>query len=114
MTLSEKQRKFTALVGKLITWAYANGLELTFGDAYRSPEQAALNAQKGVGIAKSLHTQRLAVDLMLFVNGVWQTAPEAYQPLGDYWKSLDPECAWGGDFKMKDAVHFSLSHEGIK
>jgi hypothetical protein len=114
MTLGDKQRRFTELVGRLIQWAYSNGYELTFGEAYRTPEQAALNAQKGVGISKSLHTQRLAVDLMLFIDDVWQTAPEPYKPLGDYWKSLDPDCAWGGDFKMKDAVHFSLSHEGIK
>jgi hypothetical protein len=114
MTLGDKQRRFTELVGRLIQFAYSSGFELTFGEAYRTPEQAALNAQKGVGIAKSLHMQRLAIDLMLFIDDVWQTAPEAYKPLGDYWKSLDPLCRWGGDFKMKDAVHFSMEHEGVQ
>src|SRR6478735_442173 len=108
MTLGEKQRRFTELVGRLITWCYANGYELTFGEAFRTPEQAALNAKTGAGIANSLHIKRLAVDLMLFVEGVWQTAPEPYRPLGEYWKSLDPLCRWGGDFKIKDAVHFSM------
>ena len=114
MTLGEKQRRFTELVGRLITWAYANGFELTFGEAYRTPEQAALNAKTGAGISNSLHTKRLAADLNLFIDGVYQTATEAYKPLGEYWKTLDPEAAWGGDFSKPDGNHFSLAHEGVR
>ena len=36
-TLGEKQRRFTKCIGMLIGYAYANGYELTFGDAYRDP-----------------------------------------------------------------------------
>ena len=36
MTLGEKQRLFTKLVGKLIDFAYANGYEITFGDETRT------------------------------------------------------------------------------
>lgn len=115
MTLGEKQRLFTRCVGQLITWAYQNGYELTLGDAYRSPEQAAINAQKGSGIANSLHTQRLAIDLNLFINGEYQTDSKAYKPLGDFWKSLDPGCCWGGDFHTRaDGNHFSITYNGIK
>jgi D-alanyl-D-alanine carboxypeptidase-like protein len=115
MTLGEKQRLFTKLVGQLIAWSYQNGFELTFGDAYRSPEQAALNAAKQSGIASSLHTQRLAIDLNLFIDGAYQSASEAYKPLGDYWKSLDPGCCWGGDFVTRsDGNHFSITHDGVK
>lgn len=115
MTLGEKQRLFTHMVGKLILWAYDHGYELTFGDAYRSPEQAAKNAASGSGIARSLHTQRLAVDLNLFIAGVYQTKSEAYKPLGDYWKSLTPGCCWGGDFiNRPDGNHFSITDNGIK
>lgn len=114
MTLGQKQRKFTLLVSRLIQWAYDNGYELTFGEAYRTPEQAALNAQRGSGIANSLHTSRLAVDMNLFIEGVYQTTSEAYRPLGDFWKTLDPDCAWGGDFSRPDGNHFSLSHGGVK
>ncbi|HFV9295710.1 TPA: M15 family peptidase, partial [Serratia fonticola] len=78
MTLSEKQRRFTAMIGKLIAFAESNGYGLTFGEAYRTPEQAALNAKKGSGISNSLHTQRLAVDFNLFINGEYQTKTEAY------------------------------------
>lgn len=114
MTLGEKQRRFTELVGRLIQWAYANGFELTFGEAYRTPEQAALNAKTGAGISNSLHTKRLAVDLQLFLDDVYQTESAAYKPLGDYWKTLDPEAAWGGDFSRPDGNHFSLAHEGVR
>lgn len=112
MTLGEKQRRFTECVGRLIQWAYSEGFELTFGDAYRSPEQAAANAKAGTGIAASVHTQRLAVDFNLFVDGVYRPDPEPYGPLGEYWKSLDPDARWGGDWKKKDANHFSFTHEG--
>ncbi|MBD5860264.1 M15 family peptidase, partial [Salmonella enterica subsp. enterica serovar Enteritidis] len=50
MTLSEKQQLFTIMVANLIHWAEEHGYRLTFGEAYRTPEQAALNAKKGSGI----------------------------------------------------------------
>ena len=114
MTLGEKQRLFTQLIGDLIIWAYDNGYQLTFGDAYRSPEQAKANAILGSGIANSLHTQRLAVDFNLFINGVYQSDTESHRPLGEYWKSLDDGCCWGGDFTKPDGNHYSYTHGGIK
>jgi len=65
----------STLVAKLIDWAYAQGYQLTAGELYRPSEQAALNAAKGSGIAHSLHTQRLAVDLQLFKDGTYLTDP---------------------------------------
>ena len=112
MTLGEKQRLFTRYVGMLITWSYKNGYSLTWGDAYRSPEQAAANAATGSGIVNSLHCKRLAVDLNLFIDGTYITNSDAYKPLGDYWKSLDPLCRWGGRFARSDGNHYSLLWEG--
>lgn len=113
MTLSEKQQKFTVMISKLILWANDHGYGLTFGEAFRTQEQAALNAKKGSGISNSLHTQRLAVDFNLFINGVYQTKSEAYKPLGEYWESLGG--AWGGRFKSNpDGNHFSLEHNGVR
>ena len=114
MTLSEKQRLFTKLVGNLITWSYANGYELTFGEAERKKAEALLNAAQRDGIKNSLHLIRLAVDLNLFINGEYKTGLEDYRPLGEYWKSLDPNCCWGGDFHHPDADHFSYTHRGIR
>ena len=42
MTLGEKQQLFTVMIGNLIHWAEEKGYRLTFGEAYRTPEQAAL------------------------------------------------------------------------
>lgn len=115
MTLGEKQRLFTRLVAKLIEFSYANGYELTFGEALRTPEQAALNAQTGAGISNSLHLVKLAIDLNLFKDGVYLKDSAAYKPLGDYWKTLDPACCWGGDFVSRaDGNHFSITHNGVK
>ncbi|WP_163752613.1 M15 family metallopeptidase, partial [Proteus mirabilis] len=96
MTLGEKQRKFTRMIADLIIFAYDNGYELTFSEAYRTPEQAKLNAKSGSGIKNSLHTQRLAVDFNLFKNGVYLTKTTDHQPLGEYWESIGG--TWGGRF----------------
>jgi D-alanyl-D-alanine carboxypeptidase len=112
MKLSEHQRTFTRMIGQLITWAYANGYELTFGEAYRTPEQAQLNARQGKGIANSLHTRRLAVDFNLFIDGEYQTASAAYKPLGEYWESIGG--SWGGRFSKPDGNHFSLAYRGVR
>lgn len=112
MTLGEKQREFTLMVAGLIMWTYQNDYELTFGEAYRTPEQAALNAKTGAGIANSLHTKRLAVDLNLFKDGIYLTDSDAYLPLGEKWESMGG--AWGGRFSKPDGNHFSLEHEGVR
>ena len=112
MTLSEKQQLFTVMIADLIHWAQAHGYRLTFGEADRTPEQAALNARTGKGIRNSLHTRRLAVDFNLFINGEYQTDSRAYTPLGEYWESIGG--TWGGRFSRPDGNHFSLAHDGVK
>ena len=121
MTLGEKQRLFVINIAHLITWAYENDYELSFGEALRTAEQAALNASKGSGISNSLHLKRLAIDLNLFLDtsvdsdeDIYQTDSESYKPLGDYWKSLHPLNRWGGDFSKPDGNHFSMEHEGVR
>jgi hypothetical protein len=114
LTLGQKQRIFTLNVARLIVWTYNEGYTLSFAEAYRTPEQAALNARKGSGIARSLHMVRLAVDLNLFKDGKWLNKSEDFAPLGAMWKRLHPLNRWGGDFKSRpDGNHFSMTHEGI-
>ena len=88
------------------------GYELTFGEAYRSPEEAARLAKLGLGIAKSLHTQRLAVDFNLFRDGKYLSSTSAHEPLGEWWEKQHELCRWGGRFG--DGNHYSLEHEGRK
>lgn len=112
MTLRQKQSFFVELVARLIQEANRQGYELTFGEAYRPPETAALMEKQGKGIKNSLHTLKLAIDLNLFKDGVYLSSTESHRPLGTYWKSLNPMCRWGGDFN--DGNHYSLEHNGVK
>jgi len=115
VTLREKQSIFTVLVAKLILHADAEGYALTFGEAMRSPEEAARLAKTGAGITQSLHTQRLAIDLNLFIGGVYQADSAAYRPLGEWWEAQSDgliQCKWGGRFARPDGNHFSIAHGG--
>lgn len=119
MTLGDKQRLFCINIAKLIVWAYEQGYELRYDEAYRTPEQAAWNAQLGKGIKNSLHTKHLAMDLPLYKDSspavdddIYQTETEAYRPLGEKWESMHPDNRWGGRFG--DGNHFSMEHEGVK
>lgn len=121
MKEGEQQRLFVKLIGKLIEWSYTNGYELSFGEAWRTDEQARLYATSGKGILNSLHRRRMAIDLNLFKDSrpgidddVYQTDSAAYKPLGNYWKTLHPLCRWGGDFSKPDGNHFSMEWEGVK
>lgn len=121
LLLSQKQRVFTQLVAGLIQEVARRGWGVTFGEAWRSPEEAARQAKAGGGIARSLHTQRLAIDLNLFINEVYQDDSAAYLPLGEWWEAQSTAaytCAWGGRFHdaqgrpKPDGNHFSIAHEG--
>ena len=112
MTLRQKQSLFAALVAELIRHAFTQGYEVTLAEAYRSPEEAVRLAKAGKGIATSLHTQRLAIDLNLFRDGRYLSSTEAHRPLGVWWERQHPLCAWGGHFG--DGNHYSLAHGGRK
>lgn len=113
MTLGQKQRLFSKLYARLILWAYENGYEVTFGDTYRDPRvHGAMGVKASYSEASSSHKERLAGDLNLFKDGVFLTRSEDHAPLGAFWKSLHPDCRWGGDFKSPDGNHYSMTHQG--
>jgi hypothetical protein len=121
MSLQDKQAWFAHMTAKLILEAESRGYSVTLGEAWRSAEQAAfktkINQQKGIGIAASLHTRRLAIDLNLFRNGKFLTDTADYLPLGEWWERQsvgEIRCRWGGRFKRADGNHFSFEHEGIQ
>jgi hypothetical protein len=98
MSLGEKQEKFSRLIVQLMTWAHKKGYEIRCGDFFATTGHS----------ANSFHYKKLAADLNLFKDGVYLMRTEDHLPLGNYWKSLDSECTWGGDFPRKDGNHYSL------
>ena len=110
--LLERQWLFARLLPSLIDKAHELGFEVSGGEWYRTPEQAALNQVSGKGISNSLHTLSLAIDLRLFKDGEYLTKSEDYQQLGEFWESLNALCAWGGRFSRPDGNHFAIQWEG--
>lgn len=112
MSLRASQSLFARLIAELILWAFENGMEVTLGEAWRTQEQAKLNADNRTGIRDSLHCDRLAVDLNLFIGGVFVDSTEGHRRLGEKWKSMHPRCRWGGDFRKPDGNHYSFTPDG--
>jgi len=110
MSLGKKQELFSRLLPRLLDRAHELGYEVRLRELYRPPEMAQIYAERGTGIANSLHCDGLAIDLVLFWNNQMLTSSEAYRPLGEYWQTLDLLCAWGGSFG--DGGHFSLRDGG--
>lgn len=110
MTLRQKQSLFAKFVSALIIKAYANGYEVTLGDAHRSEEEQRRLHRLGVGVSpsKSCHPLKLAIDLHLFKAGRYLSSTESHRFLGEWWEQRHPLCRWGGRFG--DGNHYSMSH----
>lgn len=108
------QEEFCQAAAQLIQKAAALGYGVTFGDAYRSPQQAQQDAHDHVGVVNSLHCDRLAIDLNLFKDGAYITDDTGHKDLGTWWKSLGPRYRWGGNIvhPRPDPNHYSLSPDG--
>lgn len=103
MKLSDKQRIFTKNIAKLIHFAYEQGIELTFGEAWRTHEQQMIYVQSGKSqTMRSNHLRRLAVDFNFFKDGNLTYKWNDVKPIGDYWESLHPDNRWGGDWNKND------------
>jgi hypothetical protein len=68
----------------------------------------------------SMHKLKIAVDLNLFMGGVWKVEPVDFKELGEWWEKQHELCRWGGRFGETspgagdgyDSNHFSLTHDG--
>ena len=109
-SIRPKQTLFLKNVALLIQYAHTlPGYELTGGELHRTKEQQAIYVAKGLSKTKnSKHLDRLAIDLFVFINGVYRTDKAAYQPLADYWRKLDPNNVSGCDLNW-DFNHFQMN-----
>ena len=93
------------------------GYDIQMGECWRTTEQAEWNQEHGIGIANSVHCDRLAVDLILWKNGVMLSTINDYSPAGKIWKSYSTPnnlLCWGGEFQKPDVYHFSVEFGGIR
>lgn len=86
----------------------------TDGEAWRPDVTAKYYAAVGKGIKNSLHTNRLARDKNLYINGVYQTTTPSHAFSGLLWETIAPAFGvigvWGGRFR--DGNHYSCEWEG--
>ena len=104
------------------------GIDLTFGEAYRTRSQILLNyfgfkiirsgvlglklvkSRKLSKTLRSLHADRLAIDFNFFIDGELTYDHEKLYELGKYWESLHDDNVYGGFWKnFKDAPHFQMN-----
>ena len=100
MTEGDARIKHTKNIARLITFMVGQGYQPMIG-------KDGLKHMKN-----SLHYEGLATDIDLYKDGVYLTKSEDHAIFGAYWKSLDPDCCWGGDFKDKDGNHYSTQFGG--
>jgi len=106
--LAERQAVFALNVAKLIQHIFESGYKVTLGEAFRTHEQAKLYAEQGKGVANSLHTSRMAIDLNLFSPaGDFLDKSEDHKRFGDFWETLHKDNRWGGRFK--DGNHYEMN-----
>lgn len=103
MKLKQARVTFTHLIPKLIEEIESLGAEAAISFVKRCEGCP-------VGTKNSNHKKSLAVDIDLYVHGVYQVSTKAHQPLGDFWEGLHPNCRWGGRFR--DGNHYEFVQEG--
>lgn len=112
MKLSDQQKLFAKNTILLFQRIIDMGYSFTYGEAMRSPEQAAIYAKEGKGIIDSQHCHRLAIDINVFdSDGKYLDKTENYEQLGKFWESLSPTHVWGGRFHRADGNHFERRYE---
>lgn len=95
MSLRRRQTEFARRVPRLIDKAFELGYEVTLGDCYR-------DSRCPYGSKRSKHRERLAIDLNLFMDGVYLTRTVDHKALGEWWESIGG--TWGGRFD--DGNHY--------
>jgi hypothetical protein len=111
MTLRETRVLMAYFISLLPEKAKELGYDLAFDEGMN---------HEGVGHREgSLHYFGCAQDIILYKDGTYIIEGEPYAQMGTYWKTLHPDCHWGGDFKDEhgnsapDEDHLSLAPKSL-
>lgn len=98
--LRDRQETFARTLAVFFAWMLEQGYHWTLGDAWRSTDellcshcgtpvtyQDLLVSNGRSKVRASAHTERRAIDLILWVDGK-MAAPEQYRPLAEKWELL--------------------------
>ena len=110
MTLKEQRIQFTKCLAMLILKAFEWGYGVAIDEA---TDHITVKDPTTDHIKGSFHEIGLACDLLLYnEDGEYLKDSKDYEDLGNYWKSLDSNCTWGGDFnRVKDGNHYSYGEK---
>jgi len=103
--LGDLRRKFSRMFHMLQTRVYELGYEVALDFAKRCEKCP-------VGKVNSLHKLGLAIDIHLYMGGVYLDKTEDHLELGKYWESIGG--SWGGRFSKADGNHYSLEYKGMR
>jgi len=107
MGLREVQTDFLNDVAKLIVYADEIGIELTFGETYRTEYQQEKYIADGKSkTMNSQHLKRLAVDFNFFIDGKLTYNKSDVEQLGIFWESLHYKNEAGMFWEFQDTPHF--------
>lgn len=111
MNLRQARCKASQCWELLIHRAFELGYEAAIDDVKHKAQKCAYCGQPvPTGhMPLSLHEDALAMDLNLYKDGRYVVDDEGHKDLGVYWKSLHPDCRWGGDFDSKDFNHYAFA-----
>lgn len=126
--LIQKQHRYFNNLALLLTYACCvvgpkHSMKFRLGEGYVG-DSIDKHHEDTPHLRRGTHFLRLGLDLVMdhVAFGVSTNVTghhEAWDELGAYWKGLDPENRWGGDFKDSqgrprgDYGHFSKAHGGV-
>lgn len=103
--------EFSRLLGDLVHHAFHDlDMQVMVTEVQRFSDRQAMLVN--MGASKTMNSDHLvccAADIDVVVGGqtIKDGSHPAYKMLAIYWKSLSPNCYWGGDYReIKDSRHF--------
>ena len=109
-TLLQRQFNFANDIRSLLNYAFAYGFHMSLKECLRAPEMEKIYKDEGkswlTNPADDYHLYSLAFDICFFVGNDWIQDYVSLKVLGNYWTSLRQGNVWGGDWSVRDLLHF--------